>query len=91
MPKYVIDRVIPGAGKLSPVELETISKQSLGIVKEMGPGFTWLHSYVADDKIYCIYESPGPEQIHVHARCLGIPASVVAEVRATIDPATITK
>jgi hypothetical protein len=88
MPKYVIEREIPGAGKLSPVELRTISKQSVSIVKELGNGLTWLHSYVADDKIYCVYESPSKELIHEHARCMGIPASEVQEVRVTIDPST---
>jgi hypothetical protein len=88
MPKYVIERVIPGAGQLSPVELQTISKQSVGIVTELGRGLRWLHSYVTDDKIYCVYESPDAELIHEHARCMGIPASTVAEIRTTIDPST---
>ena len=88
MPKYVIEREIPGAGKLSPVELRTISKQSVEILKELGQGVTWLQSFVTDDKIYCIYESPNEALIHEHARCMGIPASVVAEVRAMTDPTT---
>ncbi|HEY8077276.1 MAG TPA: DUF4242 domain-containing protein [Labilithrix sp.] len=88
MPKYVIERVIPGAGQLSPAELQAVSKQSVAILKELGRGVTWLQSYVTDDKIYCIYESPNEELIHEHARCLGIPATVVAEIRATTSPAT---
>jgi hypothetical protein len=88
MPKYVIERVIPGAGQLSPVELKTISQQSVGILKELGRGIKWLHSYIVDDKIYCIYDSPNTDLIHEHARCMGIPATVVAEVHATISPAT---
>ena len=88
MPKYVIEREIPGAGQLSPVELRTISKQSVGIVKEIGRGLTWLHTYIASDKMYCVYESPDAALIHEHARCMGIPASTVAEIRTTIDPST---
>jgi hypothetical protein len=88
MPKYVIEREIPGAGQLSVAELRAISKQSVGIVKELGQGLTWLHSFVADDKIYCIYESPNQELIQEHARCMGIPANSVLEVRTIIDPTT---
>jgi hypothetical protein len=88
MPRYVIEREIPGAGQLSPVELRTISKQSVGILKELGQSITWLHSFVTDDKIYCIYDSPNVELIHEHARCMGIPANHVAEVRVMIDPTT---
>ena len=88
MPKYVIEREIPGAGELSAVELRTMSKQSVGILKELGHGITWLHSFVTDDKIYCLYESPNRELIFEHARCMGAPATSVAEVRVTIDPTT---
>ncbi len=88
MPRYVIEREIPGAGQLSAIELRTISKQSVGIIKELGSGLTWLQSFVVDDKIYCIYESPSAELIHEHARCMGIPANFVAEVRVMIDPTT---
>jgi hypothetical protein len=88
MPKYVIEREIPGAGQLSAVELGAITKQSISILKELGHGVTWLQSFVTDDKIYCIYESPNEELIHEHARCMGIPATSVAEVRTTIDPTT---
>lgn len=87
MPKYVIERVVPSAGQLSPIELKAISKQSISIVKELGQGLTWLHTYVVDDKMYCIYEAPNAELIHEHARCMGIPANVVAEVRAIASPA----
>jgi hypothetical protein len=88
MPRYVIERDIPGAGQLSPDELRSISKQSVGIVKEVGGGLTWLHTYVADDKMYCIYDSPNAELIYEHARCMGIPATLVAEVRVIIGPST---
>jgi hypothetical protein len=88
MPRYVIERDIPGAGQLSPAELRSISKQSVGIVKEVGGGLTWLHTYVADDKMYCVYDSPNAELIYEHARCMGIPATLVNEVRVIIDPST---
>ncbi len=88
MPKYVIEREIPGAGKLSTVELKTISKQSASIVNEIGAGLAWLESYVVDDKIYCVYESPNEDLIREHARCMGIPATAIAEVRAVIGPST---
>lgn len=89
MARYVIEREIPGAGKLSPAELRVISKRSIGILAELGGEVRWLESFVVDDKMYCIYESPGTELIYEHARCLGIPATHVYEVRATIDPASI--
>jgi hypothetical protein len=88
MPKYVIERRIPGAGQLSPVELRTISKQSVGIVNELGRGLTWLQSFVTDDRIYCIYASPSVELIQEHARCMGIPANAVHEIRTEIGPQT---
>jgi hypothetical protein len=88
MPRYVIEREIPGAGKLSEVELRTVSAQSNGIIAEMGQGVTWLHSYVTDDKVYCVYDSPNAELIYEHARCLGTPANSVAEVRRMIGPET---
>lgn len=88
MAKYVIERGIPGAGQLSPAELKSISKQSNAILKELGRGVAWLHSYVADDKMYCVYESPNKELIVEHARCMGIPAAVISEIRVTIDPST---
>ena len=88
MPRYVIEREIPGAGQLSSDELRSISKQSVGIVKEVGGGLTWLHTYVADDKMYCVYDSPSADLIYEHARCMGIPATLVAEVRVIIGPST---
>jgi len=88
MPRYVIERDIPAVGQLSDVEVRTISKQSVGVVKELGNGLTWLHSYVTGDKIYCIYESPNVDLIKEHARCMGIPASSVLEVKRMIGPET---
>jgi hypothetical protein len=90
MPRYVIEREIPGAGQLSPVELRVISQKSVGVLSEIAGGLTWLQTFIADDKMYCIYDAPGPELIHEHARCMGIPANKVSEVRATISPSTAT-
>jgi hypothetical protein len=88
MPRYVIEREIPGAGQLSAAELRSISRQSVGIIKEVGQGLTWLHTYVADDKMYCVYEAMSEALIREHARCMGIPATVISEVRNVIDPST---
>jgi len=88
MPRYVIERNIPGAGKMSEAELRSVSKQSNGIIAELGKGLTWVESFVTDDKIYCIYDSPSAELIEVHAKCLGVPASSIAEVRTMISPKT---
>jgi hypothetical protein len=88
MPRYVIEREIPGAGQLSPAELRVISQKSVGVLSEIGRGLTWIQTFIADDKMYCIYDAPGPELIHEHARCMGIPANQISEIRATIDPST---
>jgi hypothetical protein len=88
MPRYVIERNHPGAGQLSQVELRTISKQSVGVIAEVGSGLQWVESFVTSDKIYCIYDSPSPDLIYEHARCMGIPANVVAEVHTMISPKT---
>ena len=86
MPKYVIERDLPGAGKLTPAELQAVSQQSCGVLRNMGPQIQWVHSYVTDDKIYFVYIAPGEEQIREHARLGGFPANRVSEVRAVIDP-----
>jgi hypothetical protein len=88
MPKYVIERAIPGAGSLSPQELRAISQKSCSVLSEMGPQFQWLHSYVTDDKIYCVYIAPDAETVREHARRGGFPADTVAQVATTIDPTT---
>jgi hypothetical protein len=88
MPRYVIEREVPGAGQLSAEELRSISRQSVGIIKEIGQGLTWLHTYVAADKMYCVYEAPNEALIREHARCMGIPATVISEVPVVIDPST---
>ena len=88
MPKYVIERELPGAGKLSPQELRAISQKSCGVLEEMGPQIQWLQSYVTPDKIYCVYIAPDAEAVHEHARRGGFPANRVEEVHTMIDPTT---
>ncbi len=88
MPRFVIERQIPEAGKLSPQELQAISQQSCGVLNEMGPQIQWVQSLVAGDKIYCTYVAPDEEMVREHARRGGFPADVVARVTAVIDPTT---
>ena len=88
MPKYVIEREISGAGKLSPAELQSISQTSCGVLSNLGPQIQWMQSYVTDNKIYCIYIAPNEEIVREHARQGGFPANSVAEVKAVIDPTT---
>ena len=88
MPKYVIERDLPGAGKLSPAELKAVSQKSAGILRELGPEIQWVQSYVVDDKIYCVYIAPNVELIKRHADCGGFPMNKVSQVRAVIDPTT---
>jgi len=88
MPKYVIERELPGAGKLSQDELRAISQKSVGILKDMGPQIQWVQSYVVDDKIYCVYIAPTPDMIKQHAVCGGFPANRISQIRSLIDPTT---
>ncbi|MGS0998853.1 DUF4242 domain-containing protein [Rhodanobacter sp. UC4436_H3] len=88
MPKYVIERDIPGAGKLSPQELKAISQKSCGVLSNMGPQIQWLQSYVTGDKIYCVYIAPDEEMVRKHAEEGGFPANRVSEVASVIDPTT---
>jgi hypothetical protein len=88
MPKYVIEREVPGAGKLSPAELQGISQTSCGVLRKLGPEIQWVHSYVTGDKIYCIYNAPNEEIIREHAKQGGFPANSVAKVTTIIDPTT---
>jgi hypothetical protein len=88
MPKFVIERDIPGAGQLSPIELQGIAQKSCSVLRELGPQVQWLHSYVTDDKIYCVYIAPNLELVREHARRGGFPADRVSEVRGIIDPTT---
>ncbi len=86
MPKFVIEREIPGIGKLSQQELQAISQQSCGVLRGMGPQIQWVESYLTDDKIYCVYIAPNEELVREHARQGGFPANRVSLVRAIIDP-----
>ena len=88
MPKFVIEREIPEVGKLTPEQLQAVSQTSCGVLSEMGPKIQWLHSYVTDDKIYCVYIAPDEATVREHATKGGFPANRVSRVRATIDPTT---
>jgi cell division inhibitor SulA len=88
MPKYVIERDLPGAGKLSSQELQAISQKSCSVLSGLGPQIQWLQSYVTDDKIYCVYIAPNAEMVREHAQRGGFPANRVSEVKRVIDPTT---
>ena len=88
MPKYVIEREIPGAGKLSKAELQAVSQKSCAVLRGLGPQIQWVESFVTADKIYCVYIAPSEELVREHARQGGLPANRVSEVRTMIDPTT---
>lgn len=88
MPKYVIERDIPGAGGLSSEQLQAISQKSCGVLTELGPQIQWVHSYVTNDKVYCVYIAPNEGLVREHARRGGFPADRVSEVTSIIDPTT---
>ena len=88
MPKYVIEREIPGAGKLSAAELQGISLKSCGVLQNMGPQIQWVESFVTPDKIYCVYIAPSEAMVREHAKQGGFPANKVSEVKAIISPTT---
>ena len=88
MPKFVIEREIPGAGKLSPAELHAISQKSCGVLSNMGTKIQWIQSYVTDDKIYCVYIAPDEATVREHATQGGFPANRVSRISAVIDPTT---
>lgn len=88
MPKYVIEREIPGAGKLSPAELQEVSRKSVDVLNALGPKIQWLHSYVTGDKVYCIYLASDEAIVKEHAKRVGIPANRISAVRRLIDPST---
>ena len=90
MPQFVIEREIPGAGALSDTQIRDIALKSLQTLKEMGPQIQWLHSYVTEDKVYCVYLAPDENSIREHARRTGIPADRVAAVRRLINPVNVT-
>jgi hypothetical protein len=88
MPKYVIEREIPGAGQIPPDQLQAISQTSCGVLKKLGPQIQWVHSYVTDNKIYCVYIAPNEKMVREHAKQGGFPANKVSEVKTMIDPTT---
>lgn len=88
MPKYIVERDIPGAGQLSADQLAAIAQKSCGVLEQLGPSIQWVHSYVTDDRIYCIYIAPNEEMVVTHARQGGFPADVIARVHRLIEPVT---
>ncbi|HTP39150.1 MAG TPA: DUF4242 domain-containing protein [Steroidobacteraceae bacterium] len=88
MPKFVIEREIPGAGKLTPAELKNISRKSCGVLSSMGPSINWLHSYVTGDKIYCVYHAADESLVRRHAELGGFPANKISAVTSVIDLST---
>ena len=88
MPKYIIEREIPGAGSLSTDQLREVAQTSCNVLKEMGPQIQWLESYVTGDKVYCVYISPNEEMIREHAKQGGFPANRISEIKSIIDPTT---
>ena len=88
MPQYVIERDLPGAGRLTAAELRVLAETSNGVLRELGPDIQWVQSYVTGDKIYCVYYARRPELIEEHARCGGFPATRISKVAAVIDPTT---
>ena len=88
MPKFLIEREIPGAGDLSTQELQAISQKSCGVLQNMGPQIQWVESYVTGDKVYCVYIAPDEEMVREHARQGGFPANRVSEIKSVIDPTT---
>jgi hypothetical protein len=88
VPKYVIERELPGAGQLSPQQLQAVSQTSCGVLRKLGPEIQWVHSYVTQDKIYCIYIAPNEALIREHASQGGFPANRISEIKSMIDPTT---
>jgi hypothetical protein len=88
MPRYVIEREIADAGKMSPEQLQAISQKSCSVLRNLGPQIQWIESYVTDNKVYCVYIAPNEEMIRMHAQEGGFPANRISEVRAIIDPTT---
>ena len=88
MPKYIIERELPNAGKLTPAELQGISQKSCSVLRSLGPQIQWVESYVTDDKIYCVYVAPNEAIIREHAKQGGFPANRISAVRKVIDPTT---
>ena len=88
MPKFIIERDIPGAAELSPVELQGIAQKTASVLRELGPQIQWLQSFIAGDRMYCIYIAPSADMIREHARRAGFPADLISQIEAVIDPTT---
>jgi hypothetical protein len=88
MPQFVIEREMPGVGSLSSADLKGASQTSCSVLRDLGPEIQWVHSYVTDNKIYCVYRAPSEELIRKHADAAGFPANSISQVRTTIDPTT---
>jgi hypothetical protein len=88
MPKYLIEREIPGAGEMSPEELQSVAEKSCSVLRNLGPQIQWVHSYVTQNKVYCVYIAPNEQMVREHARQGGFPADRVSQIRAVIDPST---
>lgn len=88
MPQFVMEREMPGAGKLSPEDLKMASQTSCSVLKELGPEIQWIHSYVTDNKLYCVYRARDEEMVREHARRGGFPCNRVSQIRSMIDPTT---
>jgi hypothetical protein len=88
MPKFVIERELPGAGRMTPQELNAVAQKSNGVLERLGPQIQWVESYVTDDKIYCVYVAPSAELIKRHAQEGGFPANKISQIRSAIDPTT---
>lgn len=88
MPKYVIERELPGAGKMTREQLREVAQKSNGVLQSLGPKIQWVETYVSDDKLYCVYNAPSPKLIEEHAKCGGFPANRISQVRAIMDPTT---
>lgn len=91
MPKYLIEREIPGAGTLSPAELQAVSQKSCNVLQRLGPQIQWVQSYVTGDKVYCVYIAPNEEMVRKHAQEGGLPADRISEITGVIDPTTAEK
>lgn len=88
MPKFLIEREIPGAGSMSPQQLQGVAEKSCSVLRDLGPKIQWVQSYVTDDKIYCVYIAPNEEMVREHATRGGFPANRVSEIKSVIDPTT---
>ena len=88
MPKYVIERELPGAGKMTREQLREVAQKSNGVLQTLGPKIQCVETYVSDDKLYCVYNAPSPKLIEEHAKCGGFPANRISQVRSIMDPTT---